>query len=98
MPKDVMVQKLDAVLKAVYGTQDTAVARQGLHQLTGFLSPMDIPVDQIKMLGNLLNGVMKRQSKIDQNKIVRIQDNVIIWQGPQMAASPAAAAESEAMF
>lgn len=99
MPKDVMVQKLDAVLKAVYGTQDTAVARQGLQQLTGYPSPADMSVDQIKGLGNVLNSVAKRQSRIQANQIIRNQDNVVIWQGPPpQTAAPAVAPASEAMF
>lgn len=84
MPKDVMVQKLDAVLKAVFATQDTAMARQGLHRITGFSSPSDMPVDKIKALGNVLNSVVKKQANIDGNKVVRIADGIILWEGPQV--------------
>lgn len=88
MPKDVMVQKLDAVLKAVFATQDTATARQGLHRITGFGSPADMPPDQIRALGNILNGVVKKQSRIDGNKILKNGDNAVLWQGPDLAPPP----------
>lgn len=85
IPKDVMVQKLDAVLKMVFKTQDGAIARQGLFILTGFQSPSDMEVDKIQALGNTLNAVLRSQAKVQANQIIRIQDNAILWQGPPMA-------------
>lgn len=90
-----MVQKLDAVLKVIYGTQDSSIARGGLHVLTGFASPADMPVDKMKQLGNTLNQVVKKLARVENNKIIRTADSVVIWQGPELAP---VAPGSEAMF
>lgn len=95
-----MVQKLDAVLKAVFATQDTGVSRRGLQVLTGYASPADMDVPTIKSLGNVLNSVVKKQARVNQNQVVRLQDNAVIWQGPpvpEAAQAPVSGAD-DAMF
>ena len=90
-----LVQKLDAVLKVVYGTQDSNVARGGLYQLSGFASPGDMPADKIKQLGNILNMVARKQAKLEGNRVIRLPDNQVIWQGPPPVQQPQ---QQEAMF
>lgn len=103
MSKDVMVQKLDAVSKMAFGTQDGAAARQMLAKLTGKASPSDLSEEELKKLGNAINAVAKKTAEVVGNDVVKTADKSVLWKGPAVAApapaaAPAAAAESEEMF
>lgn len=99
MTKDVMVQKLDAVSKMVFGTQDGAVARQKLAAITGKASPSDLSDDEIKKIGNAINAVAKKTAVIDGNNIVKTSDKSILWQGPDLPPPQEAPTEEpEEMF
>lgn len=95
MTKEVMVQKLDAVCKMVFNTQDGAVARHKLSLLTGKTSPMDLTPEEIKNVGNAINAVVKKTAAIEGNNIVKISDKTIIWKGPETAAPPPAEGPAE---
>lgn len=103
MSKDVMVQKLDAVSKMAFGTQDGGVARQKLAELTGKASPSDLSEEDLKKLGNAINAVAKKTAEVVGNNVVKTADKSVMWKGPEVAApapapAPAAAAEGEEMF
>lgn len=93
MSKEIMVQKLDAVTKLLFGTQDGAVARQKLAAITGKASPMDLTEEEIKNVGNAVNAVVKKTAEIQGNNIVKISDKSILWKGPE-AAPPATPTET----
>jgi len=92
MTKEVMVQKLDAVCKMVFNTQDGAAARAKLAALTGKTSPTDLTDEEIKKVGNAINAVAKKTAAVEGNNIVRIADKVVLWKGPEVKAPPAEAA------
>lgn len=92
MSKEVMVQKLDAVCKMVFNTQDGAVARQKLAAITGKPSPGDLSDDDIKKVGNAINAVAKKNAEIVGNDIVKLSDKSILWKGPEVQEAPAEAA------
>jgi len=91
MSKEVMVQKLDAVCKMVFNTQDGAIARQKLAVITGKPSPGDLSDDDIKKVGNAINAVAKKTAEIVGNDIVKLSDKSILWKGPEVVAPPAEA-------
>jgi len=92
MSKEVMVQKLDAVCKMVFNTQDGAIARQKLAVITGKPSPGDLSDDDIKKVGNAINAVAKKTAEIVGNDIVKLSDKSILWKGPEVQAAPAESA------
>lgn len=103
MTKEVMVQKLDAVCKMVFNTQDGAIARQHLAALTGKASPADLTDDEIKKIGNAINAVAKKTAEFQGNNIVKSSDKSILWKGPEVAApksetAPAEPPKEEEMF
>lgn len=97
-----MVQKLDAVSKMAFGTQDGAVARQKLSALTGRTSPTDLSEEELKKLGNAINALAKKTAEIQGNNIVKTADKSIQWKGPEVEApapaAPAAPPSEEEMF
>lgn len=95
MSREVMIQKLDAVCKMVFNTQDGAVARQKLAAITGKASPSDLTDDEIKKVGNAINAVAKKTATIEGNNIVRTSDKVVLWKGPEVKAPPAAEAPAQ---
>lgn len=101
MSKEVMVQKLDAVCKLVFQTQDGAVARQRLAAITGKASPSDLNEEEIKIVGNAINAVAKKTAVIEGNNVIKIADKSILWKGPDLPPPQEAPAEgggSEDMF
>lgn len=88
MTRDVMIQKLDAVSKMVFQTPDGAQARAKLAQLTGKASPSDLSDEEMKNVGNAINGVANKKAKLEGNNIIRIADGVVLWKGPAAAAPP----------
>lgn len=88
LSRDVMIQKFDAALKGAFGTSDTAAARQGLGRLTGNPDPGALDNDTMKTLGNVLLGVIKKQNKLDGDKIVSAADGKVLWQKPAPPSSP----------
>jgi hypothetical protein len=100
MSKEVMVQKLDAVSKMIFTTQDGAIARQKLSALTGKASPADLSDEDIKKIGNAINAVAKKTATIEGNNIVKTSDKSLLWKGPEIAAPVSVPAEApeEEMF
>lgn len=99
MSKDVLIQKLDAVTKMLFQTQDGAVARQKLAAITGKASPSDLSEEQIKNLGNAINAVVKKTAAIEGNDIIRSADKSVLWKGPEVPKQEAPAEEaSDIMF
>ncbi len=102
MTREVMIQKLDAVCKMVFNTQDGTVARAELAKLTGKASPSDLSDEEIKKIGNAINAVAKKTASIDKNNIVRTSDKAVLWKGPEVkpppAEAPAAPGQEEEMF
>jgi hypothetical protein len=104
MSLEVMVQKLDAVCKMVFNTQDGAVARQKLATLTGKASPADLTAEEIKKIGNAINAVAKKTATIEGNNIIRTSDKSVLWKGPELPpppqadVAPAAGKEEEPLF
>lgn len=90
-----MVQKLDAVCKLVFQTQDGAVARQRLAAITGKASPADLSEEEIKTIGNAINAVAKKTAVIEGNNIVKIADKSILWKGPELPPPQEAPPEAE---
>jgi hypothetical protein len=96
MTKEVMVQKLDAVCKLVFQTQDGALARQRLCAITGKASPSDLSEEEIKTVGNAINAVAKKTAVIEGNNIVKIADKSIMWKGPELPPPQESPAEGGA--
>ncbi|SRR5579871_2051299 len=88
--RDVLNQKFEAILKQAFKTQDGEQARAGLAKLTGIAKISDLPDDKLKDLGNLLHGVIKNKNKIDANKILSAEGQVL-WKGPEPASAAGAA-------
>ena len=93
MSKDVLIQKLDAVAKLLFQTQDGAVARQKLATLTGKASPSELSEEAIKNIGNAINAVVKKTAAIEGNNIIKLADKSILWKGPELPKQEAAAQE-----
>lgn len=90
MSKEVMVQKLDAVSKMVFNTQDGAIARQRLAAIAGKPSPSDLTDDEIKQVGNAMNAVARKTAEIVGNDIIKLSDRSVLWKGPEVQEAPAA--------
>lgn len=99
MSKEVLIQKLDAVTKILFQTQDGAVARQKLAALTGKASPSELVEEQIKNIGNAINAVVKKTAAIEGNDIIKLSDRAVLWKGPEVPKQEAPAEEaSDIMF
>jgi hypothetical protein len=91
MSREVTIQKLDAICKMVFSTQDGAIARQKLAAITGKPSPADLADDEIKQIGNAMNAVVKKTAEIVGNDIIKLSDKSVLWKGPEVQEAPAEA-------
>lgn len=79
--KDVLIQKVDIVLKAALQTQDGAVARQVLKNLTGSDKIGEMSEDDLKKYGKILQGVPKGIYAFseDRSHVYEVQGGDVVW-------------------
>lgn len=91
-PKDVDIQKLDAVCKQALGTTDGVAARKRAMEIAGKASPSDLAEEDFKTFGNAFFAVSKKKAKIVGNDIIA-ESGEALWRGPAPKA-PAPASDA----
>jgi hypothetical protein len=89
--KDVLIQKVDMVLKAALQTQDAALARQVLKQLTGSDKLGNLSEDDLKKYGKILQGIPKGIYAFSEDKshIFEVQGgDVVLGSKPAEGTAP----------
>jgi hypothetical protein len=90
--KGTLVQQVDAVLKKLFKTTDTALVRQHFKKLTGSDQIGDLEETKIRQIARLLQGCIKGTHKLVANgtQIAEAESGKIIWpEVPPPAPVPA---------